>query len=328
MASQRGPRSCVPRSSPGKVAGAGTVVEGLTKTYRKGKVHALRGVSLEIRTGEAFGIIGPNGAGKTTLMGCMLGSLRPDGGRIAIEGLEPDDLAVRSVTGYLPERLSFDRWMTGWDFLAYHHALARQPAERRTKDLDVALESVGLEPSAWGQCLKLYSRGMLQRLGFAQAIIGRPRFLYLDEPTSGMDPVGVVMIRRIVDQLRQDGVTIILNSHQLDQVERFCDRVAYVRAGEVESVEVLAAGSTARRAVRISVSGDLPPAERLAELAREAGAEYLGVATRWARFSVASDEGAVALVRVFVHAGVPVMEAMPEEGRLERLFFQGPGTGS
>jgi ABC-type multidrug transport system ATPase subunit len=169
---------------------------------------------------------------------------------------------------------------------------------------------------------------MLQRLGFAQAIIGRPRFLYLDEPTSGMDPVGVAMIRRIVDQLRQEGVTIILNSHQLEQVERFCDRVAYVRAGEVESVEVLSAGSSVRRVVRICVHGEMPPEERLAGAAREAGAEYLGTVTRWARFSVASDEGAAGLVRALVQAGIPVMEATPEEGRLERLFFQGPGGAS
>ena len=307
---------------------AGIVVEGLTKTYRRGKVRALNGVSLEIRSGEAFGIIGPNGAGKTTLMGCVLGSLRPDGGRIAVEGLEPDDLAVRAATGYLPERLSFDRWMTGRDFLAHHHALARRPAGSRAAEVEATLESVGLDRAAWTQALRLYSRGMLQRLGFAQAIIGRPRFLYLDEPTSGMDPVGVVMIRRIVDQLRHDGVTIVLNSHQLEQVERFCDRVAYVRAGEVESVEVLSAGSAVRRAVRVRVAGDLPPAERLAELAREAGAEYLGAVAGRARFSVPNDEAAVALVRVLVQAGIPVMEASPEEGRLERLFFQAPGAES
>jgi ABC-2 type transport system ATP-binding protein len=307
---------------------AGIVVEGLTKTYRRGKVRALNGVSLEIRSGEAFGIIGPNGAGKTTLMGCVLGSLRPDGGRIAVEGLEPDDLAVRAATGYLPERLSFDRWMTGRDFLAHHHALARRPAGSRAAEVEATLESVGLDRAAWTQALRLYSRGMLQRLGFAQAIIGRPRFLYLDEPTSGMDPVGVVMIRRIVDQLRHDGVTIVLNSHQLEQVERFCDRVAYVRAGEVESVEVLAAGSTAKRVVRNHAAGDPPPAGRLAALAREAGCEYLGETTRWARFSVPSDEAAVALVRVLVQAGIPVMEAGPEEGRLERLFFRAPGAES
>ena len=310
------------------MAGAGIVVDGLSKTYRKGKVRALNGVSLEIRSGETFGIIGPNGAGKTTLMGCMLGSLRPDAGRIAVEGARPDDLAVRAATGYLPERLSFDRWMTGRDFLAYHHALAGRPAPVRATEVEAALDAVGLASSAWPQCLRLYSRGMLQRLGFAQAIIGRPRFLYLDEPTSGMDPVGVVMIRRIVDQLKHEGVTIVLNSHQLDQVERFCDRVAYVRAGEVESVDVLSAGSASRRAVRIRVAGDLPPADRLGALAGEAGAEFLGISTHWARFSVPSDEGAAALVRRLVEAGVPVMEAMPEEGRLERLFFDGKGAES
>src|SRR5512134_1604203 len=110
----------------------GIQVEGLSKTYRRGlageRVRALVDVSLTIAPGEAFGIIGPNGAGKTTFLGCLLGFLRPDSGRITIDGHAPDDLAIRAVTGYLPERLVLDRWMNGQQFLAYHHALARLPA--------------------------------------------------------------------------------------------------------------------------------------------------------------------------------------------------------
>jgi ABC-2 type transport system ATP-binding protein len=102
-------------------------VEGLTKTYPGAPAPALNGVSLEIRAGESFGVIGPNGAGKTTLMGCLLGFLRPDAGRVMVEDQEADDLAVRAATGYLPERLNFDRWMTGRNFLAFHHGLSRQP---------------------------------------------------------------------------------------------------------------------------------------------------------------------------------------------------------
>src|SRR5438874_13319654 len=103
------------------------VIEGLTKTYRAGRVRALDAVSLTIADGEVFGIIGPNGAGKTTLLGCLLGFLRPDRGHVTVDGRAPDDLAVRAATGYLPERLILDRWMTGFEFLYYHHALARLP---------------------------------------------------------------------------------------------------------------------------------------------------------------------------------------------------------
>src|SRR5437870_9759504 len=123
-------------------------IENLSKTYRGGRVRALADVSLAVAPGEAFGIIGPNGAGKTTFLGCLLGFLRPDSGRVTIEGREADDLEIRAVTGYLPERLVLDRWMSGADFLRYHHALARLPEGRRERDVAEAIERVGLEPEA------------------------------------------------------------------------------------------------------------------------------------------------------------------------------------
>src|SRR5262245_59993838 len=162
----------------------GIEVDGLSKTYRRRAtgqtVRALADVSLRIEPGEAFGIIGPNGAGKTTFLGCLLGFLRPDAGRITIDGHAPDDLAVRSVTGYLPERLVLDRWMTGYGFLAYHHALAKLPAATRHADVTASLERVDLAGDAAGRGIRRYSRGMLQRLGLAQAMLGRPRYLFLD----------------------------------------------------------------------------------------------------------------------------------------------------
>src|SRR6185503_10548928 len=124
----------------------GIRVEQVTKTFRAGSVRALDRVSLEIRPGETFGIIGPNGAGKTTLLGCLLGLLQADSGEITLDGHPPDDLAVRSQTGYLPERLVLDRWMNGLDFLAYHHALAGLAPESRRAECESALERVGLEP--------------------------------------------------------------------------------------------------------------------------------------------------------------------------------------
>src|SRR5215831_18221717 len=184
----------------------GIVVESLTKTYgsRLGGagVRALDGVSLTITPGEVFGVIGPNGAGKTTLFGCLLGFLRPDSGRITIDGHAPDDLAVRARSGYLPERLVLDRWMSGLDFLGYHHALARLPVATRHGDCVAALERVGLERAAGTRAIRSYSRGMLQRLGLAQALLGHPRYLFLDEPASGVDPAGVVLFRRLLGDLK------------------------------------------------------------------------------------------------------------------------------
>jgi ABC-2 type transport system ATP-binding protein len=306
----------------------GIRVEGLTKTYRRGltaeRVPALVDVSLAIAPGEAFGIIGPNGAGKTTFLGCLLGFLRPDAGRISIDGKAPDDLAVRSVTGYLPERLVLDRWMTGRDFLAYHHALARLPAATRRADVESALEKLGLAGEAGQRAIRRYSRGMLQRLGLAQAMLGHPRYLFLDEPASGVDPAGVVLFRRLLSELSQRGVTVILNSHQLDQVERVCDRVAFVKAGRVEAIETVAAGATHARVLRVRAAEGGTPAtrERLAAVAAAAGATLVEANGREARFTVADDAGAARLLQSLIAAGVPVAEATPEESRLERLFLE------
>jgi len=310
----------------------GIRIESLTKTYRAGQVRALDGVSLDIAPGEVLGIIGPNGAGKTTLLGCLLGFLRPDSGRVTIDGHEPDDLAIRAVTGYLPERLTLDRWMSGLDFLAYHHALARLPAAARTAAVQAALARVGLDAEAGSRSIRRYSRGMLQRLGLAQALLGRPRYVFLDEPASGVDPAGVVLFRRLLDEVRSDGTTVVLNSHQLDQVERVCDRVAFVKQGRVEALETLHAGASLARVLRVrgpagAIGGSVPLAT-LEQAARSAGAVLREVSPPVARFAVPDDDGAARLVQALVAAGVPVAEVTPEEGRLERLFLEdGPGGG-
>jgi len=319
----------------------GIEVHGLTKSYRRGlagdRVRALTEVSLTIAPGEAFGIIGPNGAGKTTFLGCLLGFLRPDAGRITIDGHPPDDLAVRAATGYLPERLVLDRWMSGREFLAYHHALARLPAAGRGTEVDAALARVGLEGEAGERTIRRYSRGMLQRLGLAQAMLGRPRYLFLDEPASGVDPAGVVLFRRLLSELAREGATVILNSHQLDQVERVCDRVAFVKAGRVEAIETVSAGAAHARVLRVRAAdaaiGTRVTREQLATLAAAAGAALAGLDPPEARFTVADDAGAARLLQSLIGGGIPVAEATPEESRLERLFLENappshPGGGA
>ena len=305
----------------------GIRIESLTKTYRAGQVRALDGVSLEIAPGEVLGIIGPNGAGKTTLLGCLLGFLRPDSGHVTIDRRAPDDLAIRAVTGYLPERLTLDRWMSGLDFLAYHHALARLPSARRADEVRDALARVGLDAEAGQRSIRRYSRGMLQRLGLAQALLGEPRYVFLDEPASGVDPAGVVLFRRLLGVVKARGATVVLNSHQLDQVERVCDRVAFVKQGRVEALETLHAGAGLARVLRVrgtaGAIGGAVPREALERAAASAGAELREIAAPLARFAVADDDGAARLVQALVAAGVPVAEVTPEEGRLERLFLEG-----
>ena len=304
------------------------VVEDLVKTYRRGlgglgeRVTALAGVSLAIEPGETVGIIGPNGAGKTTLMGCLLGFLRPDSGRISIDGLAVDDLAVRAATGYLPERLVLDRWMSGIAFMEYHHALAGLPAANRRAECMAMLDRVGLATEAANRRVGRYSRGMLQRLALAQALLGNPRFLYLDEPISGVDPTGIVVFREILTSLSASGATVLINSHQLSEVERVCTRVVFVNKGRLEAMETTRAGAAHSRVLRVRMSTEqaVPDATRLTALAANAGATFRDWSAPDARFVVADDAGATRLLAALIHHGVAVIEAMPDEGRLERLF--------
>ena len=304
-------------------------VSEVTKTYRAGSVRALDRVSLEIAPGETFGIIGPNGAGKTTLVGCLLGLLRPDSGTITLGGHAPDDLAVRRLTGYLPERLVLDRWMTGLDFLEYHHALARLDAVARRADCEAALARVGLEPAAGRQAIRRFSRGMLQRLGLAQAMLGSPRYVFLDEPISGVDPAGVMLFRRLLLELKATGATVIVNSHQLAEVEKICDRVAFVKGGQVQSIETVTAGAELQRVMAVRWAATTPEsaitAPALGAAAAGAGASLIGATPPVARFRVADDEGATRLLVALLNAGVRVVESSPEGGRLERLFEDADG---
>ncbi|MBC8647820.1 MAG: ABC transporter ATP-binding protein, partial [Thermoanaerobaculia bacterium] len=201
-------------------------VESVSKSYgRFGRqTRALIGVSLVVPRGETLGLIGPNGAGKTTLLSCLLGFLRPDAGSIRVDGMEPDDLAVRRRTGYMPERLGFDRELSGAAFLAHHWRLAGGDPSRTREEVAQAAQRVGLPEEALRRKLSGYSRGMLQRIGVAQATLGTPDLLFLDEPASGTDPLGVAVVRDRILEAKQRGATIVLNSHQLPEVERVCDR--------------------------------------------------------------------------------------------------------
>ncbi len=293
-----------------------------------GAVRALDGVSLRVEPGESLGIIGPNGAGKTTLLGCLLGHLRPDSGRVRIDGRPPDDLAVRADTGYLPERLVLDRWMSGLDFLRMHHALARRPAGDREAECAELLDRVGLEPAAASRRVATYSRGMLQRLGLAQALVGRPRRLFLDEPISGVDPGGIALIRRLLTELRAEGVTLVINSHQLDEIERVCTRVVFVHRGRLEAMDTAAAGAAQERLLRVRFAATGGPTRGgLEACAGAAGARLRTWEAPDARFLVDDDAGATRLLARLLAAGLPVVEAVAEEGRLERLFTRGAGGG-
>jgi ABC-2 type transport system ATP-binding protein len=294
-------------------------VDGVSKTYGRfgRRVQALAGVTLHVARGETLGLIGPNGAGKTTLLTCLLGFLRPDSGTIAVGGLAPDDLAVRARTGYLPERLGFDRELPGRAFLAHHWRLAGGDPARAGVETERAADRVGLEREALSRRLRGYSRGMLQRIGLAQALLRDPDLLFLDEPASGTDPRGVALVRERILEARARGATIVLNSHQLTEVERVCDRIVFIDGGRLTKSETLSGASPTRRRGLVRV-----PAPRLGEGAAVLSSEAFAADSEpdgTLRFAVGSDEEMARAIRALALAGVPVYEAKVS-AELEELF--------
>ena len=220
-------------------------IENLVKDFPVGlrgkQVRALDGLNLEVGANQIFGLLGPNGSGKSTTIKVLLGLLRPSSGAGAIFGIPVGSLGARRVLGYLPEVPHFYRFLTARELLRYYARVSGLPRRAREGRISEALEQVGME-SAAGRRLGTYSKGMLQRVGLAQALVHDPQLLVLDEPTAGVDPEGTAAIGSILCDLKAQGKTILLSSHLLAQMEGLCDRVAILNKGRLlceGSVEAL-----------------------------------------------------------------------------------------
>lgn len=218
-------------------------LDGVEKTYRGG-VRALRGVSLRVEPGQIFGLLGPNGAGKSTLVKILLGIVRPSRCRGTMLGLAVGDLDARARVGYLPEHVRFPEHLTGLQAMHYVGRLMKVPNPVRRQRAAALLDEVGL--AEWGKKrVGGYSKGMKQRLGIAQALVADPELVFLDEPTDGVDPIGRRHIREMLLKMRDDGKTVVVNSHLLGEVESVTDRVAIMVNGLVRrfgAIDDLAAG--------------------------------------------------------------------------------------
>jgi len=218
-------------------------IKELTKTYavgfwKKQRHLALRGLSLSVEAGETFGFLGPNGAGKTTTLKILMGITFPTAGTASILGkhfLDPD---VRLRTGFLPEQPYFYDYLSAPELLDYYASLSGVPAGERRRRIDKVLERVGLGDVGKKQ-LRKFSKGMLQRVGIAQAIIHDPKVLFLDEPMSGLDPLGRHEVRGLIQGLKDEGKTIFFSTHILSDAEALCDRVAVIHKGELRGVGVV-----------------------------------------------------------------------------------------
>ena len=210
--------------------------DGLEKTYRarfRGKeIKAVSDLTLRVPVGVKYGLLGPNGAGKTTFVKMLLSAVHPSAGSAKLFGKDARLAEARRPIGYLPENHRFPTYLTGAGMLNFYGALSGLPAGERRKRIPGLLKLVGL--SEWGSVrIKKYSKGMLQRLGLAQALVHHPKLLILDEPTDGVDPAGRREIHDILNRLTGKGVTVFINSHLLSEVESFCEYVAIMRKGKL-----------------------------------------------------------------------------------------------
>jgi ABC-2 type transport system ATP-binding protein len=277
-------------------------VTGLRKAY--GSVQALRGVDLEVGAGELFGLLGPNGAGKSTLVKIACGLVRPSAGAVQVCGSPAGSAAAHGQLGYLAELFRFPDWCTADELLGLHQELTgSQGGARERRDL---LELVELADVP-GRRVGAMSKGMQQRLGLAQSLVGEPRLLLLDEPTSALDPAGRHTVRALLERLRERGISVLLNSHLLSEIELVCDRVAIIDGGEV-----VAAGSPA-------------------QLSRAGGVE-VETATGTRTFAAATRDDAPRIVRELVAAGEQVYAVRALSSTLEDAYLEAvgraPGTAN
>ena len=291
-------------------------VRGLAKRY--GDLVAVAGVDLTVEPGDVFGYLGPNGAGKTTSLRMMLGLIRPTAGQVRLFGRDPQlgAAALEGVAGFV-EAPRFYPYLSGRTNLELLAALDGDGAASR---IDEVLETVELRDRA-GDRVGGYSHGMGQRLGIAAALLRRPRLLLLDEPATGLDPAGMRDMRELIRRLADGGMTVVLSSHLLAEVEEVCNRVAIIRRGEIVYEGSLA---ELRRAAGVAYRLRTTDDERAARVcAAQPGIDAVAPGDRSGLTFRASSERAVGeLSLALAEAGALVLELAPRHATLEDLFFE------
>lgn len=312
-------------------------IEELTKDYevgfwRKRKIRALDGLSLHVNEGEIFGFLGANGAGKTTTLKLLMRLMFPTSGNARILGYDIADLAMHRQIGYLPENPYFYDYLTAREFLDYCGQLfgsAKPARKQRTAEL---LELVHLDTKSWDLQLRKFSKGMLQRVGLAQALVNDPAIVFLDEPMSGLDPVGRREVRDLIAGLRQEGKTVFMNSHILSDIEVLCDRVAILKRGKLSHVGTLdelrrRVGETDRVEVIATGTGTEPLLLLLADTDKfQVSATASGV-----RIELADEQQVDEVIAALRRVGGKLVSVQPVRQSLEDLFVEStpePGAAS
>lgn len=290
---------------------------GLRKEF--GSTVAVAGLTLQVNRGEVFGFLGPNGAGKTTAMKMLLGLTKPTAGTATLLDNSLGDRETRAQIGFLPEHFRFHEWLRAGEFLDFHGRLYGMNRSRREAVVPDLLELVGLADQRDTR-LRAFSKGMLQRIGLAQSLLNDPKLVFLDEPTSGLDPLGRRLVRDIINGLRDEGTAVFLNSHFLSEVEKTCDRVAFIREGTVVKTVSLLEGQQNNLLVTLRVS---QPTSELVEKLNQFG-EGAKLQKRDGRIVLTMpDESKLPdLAQWLVQSGYNLYELSPHLMSLEEQFLQ------
>ncbi len=206
------------------------ILDKVTKEF--GSLTAVDQVSCQVKKGEYFALLGPNGAGKTTIIRMLMGFIQPTSGTVKISGISAYDTRVRKKIGYIAEQNMIPPYLSGFEYLSRHAALLGLSHKETRNEIERVIQIVSMSGKE-NKKSHGYSKGMLQRMGLAAAIMGQPELLVLDEPVSGLDPIGIRKVRKILEDLRKSRTTIILNSHLLSEVEKTCDTAAIIQKGRI-----------------------------------------------------------------------------------------------
>ena len=299
-------------------------IQGLEKTYsvgfwRKQPKHALKPLHLSVEHGEVFGFLGPNGAGKTTTLKLLMGLMYPTSGSARILGMEINDPRMKAQIGFLPEQPYFYDYLTARELLTYYGKLSGVATRELPQRIAAALDRVGLTSAATTQ-LRKFSKGMLQRAGIAQAILHDPKVVFLDEPMSGLDPMGRREVRDLMVQLKQEGKTIFFSTHILSDAEALCDRVAVLHEGELRGIGTVAElTSKTQGKVELTWHGSLFPA---ALQALGATGQVSGDTLR-AQINDSQLDAGIDLLR---RERCRIISIVPVRGTLEEYFVQQMNT--
>src|SRR5579863_2745850 len=297
---------------------------GLRKDF--GTRTAVRDLTLKVERGEAFGFLGPNGAGKSTSIKMLLGLVRPTSGQALLLGQPVGSRQVRARIGFLPEHFRFYDWLSATELLMFHGRLCGVSDTDLRHRVPQLLDRVGLGTQD-SKPIRSYSKGMMQRAGLAQAMVNVPEILFLDEPASGLDPAGRKLVREIVREQRDRGATVFLNSHLLGEVEQSCDRVAFIRHGEVVGMYEMGAWQKEQTSAEIDAAGI--SSSVLAKLPLIEGVLVESHAGRKLHLHIPSENCLPDVVRLLVESGASIYSVVPQRVTLEDLFLEmmGPDPG-